>query len=103
MGMVRFVVYADWNTSRPAQCIRTHEVSHGDLSRCSVHHRVRSSASSSIQAILPEKATQLIVAATPSRDPIGVESSDALDEERRGPEVVPEACTAYLGPEQREN
>ena len=28
MGKVRFVVYADWNTSRPAQRIRTHEVSH---------------------------------------------------------------------------
>src|SRR5438309_5420069 len=78
MGMVRFMVYADRNTSCSAQRIHTHGVSHGDLSRCGVHHHVRSSASSSIQAILPEKATQLMVTATPSWDPMGVEGSDAV-------------------------
>ena len=95
MGMVRFMVYADRHTSRPAQCVRPHGVYHGDLSRSGVHSRVASGAPSSIQTVLPTKAPLLVSISTPSLDESAVEVSGASNEERQSPQHIPEACVAY--------
>src|SRR6266581_7989457 len=95
MGMVYFMVHADRHTSRPAQRVRAHRVHHGNLSRSGVHHRVASGAPSSIQTVLPTKAPSLVAISTPSLDESAVEVSGASNEERQGPQHIPEACVAY--------